>query len=156
MTAGGNDRTLGISIHAPREGSDPHSRDKEAGRSDFYPRSPRGERLVIRRCHREQWDFYPRSPRGERLRVILNPVGNLLFLSTLPARGATFDIPGYDDELLFLSTLPARGATREPYTEDLSIGFLSTLPARGATCYAFSRLSFWPISIHAPREGSDK
>ena len=78
---------------------------------NFYPRSPRGERLepdVYRRvglisihAPREGSDagctsspipvfyFYPRSPRGER-RVPAKWCGRPdLFLSTLPARGAT-------------------------------------------------------------------
>ena len=33
-----------ISIHAPREGSDTRLADSRPGRTDFYPRSPRGER----------------------------------------------------------------------------------------------------------------
>ena len=32
--------TLFISIHAPREGSDPHRLTIEGRASDFYPRSP--------------------------------------------------------------------------------------------------------------------
>ena len=102
---------------------------------------------------------------------------------------------------IFLSTLPARGATssgllqpgqtlhfypRSPRGERLKIPdlkvhkriFLSTLPARGATpskpCYGQQQDNFYPrsprgerpakqpvgirqhnISIHAPREGSD-
>ena len=35
-----------ISIHAPREGSDPRPGQPCKSRSYFYPRSPRGERLV--------------------------------------------------------------------------------------------------------------
>src|SRR5699024_6459759 len=83
------------------------------GRKYFYPRSPRGER---RRCAAGQsrpTDFYPRSPRGERLIFHLLFCGGFLFLSTLPARGAT---PGWRRGTAplwkFLSTLPARGATR--------------------------------------------
>ena len=34
--------------------------------------------------------------------------------------------------------------------------FQSTLPARGATFYAYPRFVNMDISIHAPREGSDK
>ena len=34
-----------ISIHAPREGSDREVRRREGDRKNFYPRSPRGERL---------------------------------------------------------------------------------------------------------------
>ena len=80
-----------------------------------------------------------------------------VFLSTLPARGATprrgppcknrsyfyprsprgerrqrspfLHTPG----ALFLSTLPARGATENTGTEQAAVLFLSTLPARGAT-----------------------
>ena len=36
-----------ISIHAPREGSDPIQRDLRPAAGHFYPRSPRGERLVV-------------------------------------------------------------------------------------------------------------
>src|SRR5699024_5468844 len=56
-----------ISIHAPREGSDlPDLRPCYIG-MDFYPRSPRGERRGPNTKARAFCaDFYPRSPRGER------------------------------------------------------------------------------------------
>ena len=38
---------LGISIHAPREGSDWANTTVIAQLLDFYPRSPRGERLAL-------------------------------------------------------------------------------------------------------------
>ena len=57
-----------ISIHAPREGSD---KSWKAATQKFS-------------------NFYPRSPRGERLDVENIPALAGLFLSTLPARGATF------------------------------------------------------------------
>ena len=80
--------------------------------TDFYPRSPRGERLK-HPAHREVLslisihapregsdllafkifevsdNFYPRSPRGERPKVGGIKPGTNVFLSTLPARGAT-------------------------------------------------------------------
>ena len=56
-----------ISIHAPREGSD-------------IPRGQQRQALE---------DFYPRSPRGERLNLRSQAVREEGFLSTLPARGAT-------------------------------------------------------------------
>ena len=56
-----------ISIHAPREGSDDMDDAKFIERLNFYPRSPRGERLSARPAN---WSFSS-------------------FLSTLPARGAT-------------------------------------------------------------------
>ena len=107
--------------------------------------------------------------------------GSLLFLSTLPARGATLRT-AISPRLasIFLSTLPARGATGIPTgIKGISV-FLSTLPARGATPWARRgcrgwRCYFYPrsprgerhprlvqynntclISIHAPREGSDR
>ena len=78
-----------ISIHAPREGSDPTTSTMRAATANFYPRSPRGERPMPkmasprptaflstlpargatprpRRRLRRSSDFYPRSPRGER------------------------------------------------------------------------------------------
>ena len=100
-----------ISIHAPREGSDQRQARRQARITNFYPRSPRGER-----------------PLGASLMMPLS-----LFLSTLPARGATFGDFYADCINVFLSTLPARGATLR-----IPRGFL----IKG-------------ISIHAPREGSD-
>ena len=101
------------------------------------------------------------------------------FQSTLPARGATPDSPIVPVAGVFQSTLPARGATasslaaswstpnfnpRSPRGERrvncsapcLNIGFQSTLPARGATDCLAMRIRPRGISIHAPREGSDR
>ena len=78
-----------ISIRAPREGSDVYvAREKTTNPlflsalpargatvfsfalhvygKDFYPRSPRGERLTLAFGAKCKADFYPRSPRGER------------------------------------------------------------------------------------------
>ena len=125
-----------ISIHAPREGSDPKSVKVGVSAKDFYPRSPRGERLR-RGCART------RSPE---------------FLSTLPARGATLghvsaSLPGVG----FLSTLPARGATAIslPF-QTLESHFYPRSP-RGERPVRFLLLfARHNISIHAPREGSDQ
>ena len=79
-----------ISIHAPREGSDATLAPSRGTARNFYPRSPRGERL-------------PASPSARAATS---------FLSTLPARGATSARPNSSATLgRFLSTLPARGAT---------------------------------------------
>ena len=101
---------------------------------DFYPRSPRGERLKSRSALSITKHFYPRSPRGERQKAARVFTGIVKFLSTLPARGATPLHGGIKDfKSIFLSTLPARGAT-------VRWRCISANPA---------------ISIHAPREGSD-
>ena len=79
-----------------------------------------------------------------------------IFLSTLPARGATpTGPPGWRPPARFLSTLPARGATRISWMIRTASIFLSTLPARGATCLEAAVYGVHGISIHAPREGSD-
>ena len=81
---------------------------------------------------------------------------NFVFLSTLPARGAT---PAQKDELLEL--LISIHAPREGSDETLqsflkgNYEFLSTLPARGATRRHRLQGDGNFISIHAPREGSD-
>ena len=56
-----------ISIHAPREGSDPNGLNGSRSASNFNPRSPGGER----RCKRASGEVTPK------------------FQSTLPGRGAT-------------------------------------------------------------------
>ena len=101
-----------ISIHAPREGSDP----------------------IPTACAR-----WPST-----------------FLSTLPARGATRRAASHEEDFQFLSTLPARGATGHAPSLPSAGTFLSTLPARGATTRPPYPCGASHISIHAPREGSDK
>ena len=57
---------------------------------------------------------------------------------------------------MFLSTLPARGATvAVPRNRAMGMQFLSTLPARGATRQLEQAGIDLLVSIHAPREGSD-
>ena len=128
-------RARGISIHAPRTGSDrdavahgwshghfnprsPHGERPKVVRSggddvDFNPRSPHGERPGNGGRTHDQSHFNPRSPHGERLQR--SPSGQLtaqLFQSTLPARGATPSAAAvWRTVVPFQSTLPARGAT---------------------------------------------
>ena len=83
-------RRNGISIHAPRTGSDRKGQENDRRTTDFNPRSPHGERQSTR-------------PRCAARRA---------FQSTLPARGATSRTPGKaENGHEFQSTLPARGAT---------------------------------------------
>ena len=58
--------------------------------------------------------------------------------------------------VLFQSTLPARGATNAQGVTTRADLFQSTLPARGATCVCCWSVLYCAISIHAPREGSDR
>ena len=105
-----------ISIHALLAESDRSGGPWQAGYTDFYPRSPCGERLKesvmadfdkiflstlsLRRAtshhtktNHSDTNFYPRSPCGERL--IRKPVArrNDKFLSTLSLRRATRKLP---------------------------------------------------------------
>ena len=102
---------------------------------DFNPRSPCGERHGRSRsllCIRH---FNPRSPCGERPAIAPPERSQPSFQSTLPVRGATS------------FTLIQRGTI---------FVFQSTLPVRGATIAAVADDPSTPISIHAPRAGSDR
>ena len=127
--------TLGISIHAPREGSDKTS----------YPWATTA------------WYFNPRSPEGERRSGMPPIIPPPAFQSTLPGRGATVFANIGEQAIKFQSTLPGRGATRgghgcrngRYYFNPRSPG--GERPA--GVSFAVRKLA---ISIHAPREGSDE
>ena len=78
-----------ISIHAPREGSDSLQK-AGAGSARISIHAPReGSDSGASRPGIPPCNFYPRSPRGERRDELKEAVNESLFLSTLPARGAT-------------------------------------------------------------------
>ena len=170
-----------ISIHAPREGSDLCRLPMSKRSSNFYPRSPRGERPdYIKQDNGGTHKISIHAPREGSDDYGKPTYGPAEFLSTLPARGATKIPPltlrgaSYfyprsprgerrgtgctsSAPCSFLSTLPARGATQDSdisdYTEDISIH----APREGSDAFQFSQGQSPPrISIHAPREGSDR
>ena len=57
---------LCVSIRAPHAGSDRTTPVTETEDSSFNPRSPRGERYLLRLVVGDAGCFNPRSPRGER------------------------------------------------------------------------------------------
>ena len=122
-----------ISIHAPRGGSDLHSRCLSLFQKNFNPRSPWGERPQTwpRACCKLH--FNPRSPWGERQRRTIDSVPAGIFQSTLPVGGATLS-----------------GARREWYGQ-ISIH----APRGGSDRCPQAAGSPQQISIHAPRGGSD-
>ena len=125
-----------ISIHAPREGSDMDEYRYYVDVTDISIHAPReGSDHSYQQGLRRMWsNFYPRSPRGERPGAKPGALYLVIFLSTLPARGATTSSKQISQTAQFLSTLPARGATSGLRAGPLSLQeFLSTLPARGAT-----------------------
>ena len=126
--------TRHISIHAPREGSDPLRSRYVIPALNFYPRSPRGERPGSFCGRAITPHFYPRSPRGERLRV--GDRGDLHFGISIHAPREGSDEANFQrfwpDEVISIHA-PREGSDRR------------VLQSTGRN----------NISIHAPREGSD-
>ena len=124
-----------ISIHAPREGSDPDDTGRAVGRliSIHAPREGSDKLLLF--VIQRHYPFLSTLPaRGATLKRSILAFCNHIFLSTLPARGATWKRPMPSaPRSIFLSTLPARGATYTAECARVCTEFLSTLPARGAT-----------------------
>ena len=148
-------------------------------RSNFYPRSPRGERqatpvdpLPIVKY------FYPRSPRGERPCALSASPRSVNFYPRSPRGERHVTVEGRFTIVIFLSTLPAWGATASPnsplYPVEISIhaprvgSDLWVVVARAWLAYFYPRSprgerlselglanNTMDISIHAPRVGSD-
>ena len=101
-----------ISIHAPRVGSDQRRYKGLWSHFDFYPRSPRGERRSVSRHCSKICSISIHAPRvGSDPLFARIDIAKPLFLSTLPAWGATAFRSLSISGLSFLSTLPAWGAT---------------------------------------------
>ena len=129
---------------------------KNAAQTDFNPRSPHGERHVQQMIRAHKSHFNPRSPHGERPTSVESLAMNIIFQSTLPARGATLDrLPLFPCTLNFNPRSPH--GERHPHCCAVSqmCPFQSTLPARGATRHSCRVRRLDVISIHAPRTGSD-
>ena len=168
-----------ISIHAPREGSDPGAVSSCGVVRHFYPRSPRGERQRFPPQVRPYWDFYPRSPRGERHAVTQESHDGCCISIHAPREGSDWSGRRRSFSRRDFYPRSPRGERRVACGRpcivrrisihapregsDLALlmvamallRFLSTLPARGATSWGFLHLTSTKISIHAPREGSD-
>ena len=124
----------GISIHAPRTGSDVGYPEVRTKLEDFNPRSPHGERPTACWFSFYDMDISIHAPRtgsdGKPLPADHVP---LIFQSTLPARGATLN-PLEDNGRVIISIhAPRTGSDK---------GFAPGMEANN-------------ISIHAPRTGSD-
>ena len=125
---------LGISIHAPRKGSDLQWR--------------RQIPVVPISIH---------APRkGSDPRNIFYLGAHPKFQSTLPVRGATLLPLPVVRYLEFQSTLPSRRATNVIWCRKGAHEFQSTLPSRGATRNPGAFRILTTISIHAPLAGSDR
>ena len=80
-------RVVGISIHAPRMGSDSSTRSGHCSRTNFNPRSPDGERPQAMESCRQRNHFNPRSPDGERPKTV-NPVNSANISIHAPRMGS--------------------------------------------------------------------
>ena len=104
------------------------------GCSDFYPRSPCGERLWALMGGSNYEYFYPRSPCGERLILHMAHLMEHLFLSTLSLRRATaLGLPGWLRTLISIHALLAESDNDARHRTYHVNEFLSTLSLRRAT-----------------------
>ena len=102
--------------------------------SNFYPRSPCGERLAGPSGPAFLYYFYPRSPCGERRHWSGVPlVGRSISIHALLAESDAETAHERADSLPFLSTLSLRRATRGWTLNINGAIFLSTLSLRRAT-----------------------
>ena len=88
--------------------------------TNFYPRSPCGERRCLIMLGGFAVDFYPRSPCGERPHPVTVLVCIIEFLSTLSLRRATTSGATYLIFLAFLSTLSLRRATEQQLWQNIN------------------------------------
>ena len=144
-----------ISIHALLAESDRGQNPGPRTNTDFYPRSPCGERLWGVTNGYVIFYFYPRSPCGERQRIISRNTLHELFLSTLSLRRATGRVTGsscsslisihallaesdcqwrrLNSSINFYPRSPCGERRRQTCHKDESREFLSTLSLRRAT-----------------------
>ena len=172
----------GISIHAPRTGSDPND-PVDALFPDISIHAPRTgsdarsitadidpDNNISIHAPRTGSDMRQSAPSSSCKMISIHAprTGSdvLLLCCCGLRRGISIHAPRTGSDLLLLSmaasmrvrfqsTLPARGATLCLGKNRFFNQFQSTLPARGATRSADHREDCTRISIHAPRTGSD-
>ena len=146
-----------ISIHAPRGGSDgrwvegPYSPDK------FQSTLPVGGATHGHLFHRASEPISIHAPRGGSDKI-LRSLRRFNYISIHAPRGGSDKLAPMRpyQSVRFQSTLPVGGATLFKTACSPILAFQSTLPVGGATITRFFRgFKLFPISIHAPRGGSD-
>ena len=146
-----------ISIHAPRGGSDAKSDHAGWVVANFNPRSPWGERPQANQCCHTSKRISIHAPRGgsDLYNVVI-----VYFVPHFNPRSPWGERPAAEEP----EEAPEHFNPRSPWGErqvqqwhgHKADRFQSTLPVGGATSgkYLYKRLM--PISIHAPRGGSDR
>ena len=150
-------RAQAISIHALLAESDGRTILSGADISDFYPRSPCGERPALcRYAMVSAPHFYPRSPCGERPGCASGNPARRPFLSTLSLRRATFFAIFKPQILTYFYPRSPCGERRHWQTgQSRTRQFLSTLSLRRATVGDTPPCCGCMISIHALLAESD-
>ena len=136
----GSKSSIEISIHALLAESDGLSYFYIIKITDFYPRSPCGERLIHPRSCDAKPNFYPRSPCGER-RACLSAcvVGASISIHALLAESDPSVLHNSRPLRISIHALLAESDSKMPSMGVILISFLSTLSLRRATPF-LSRL----------------
>ena len=174
-----NVQAIGISIHAPRTGSDQYAWRNDGELQDFNPRSPHGERQA-NTIHRQLvLGISIHAPRtgSDRPWWEEATVSKMISIhaprtgSDCARKEGSHDLQisihaprtGSDPQRALRSRKEHHFNPRSPHGERLDVTalyrtwylFQSTLPARGATYVDLYNGNLVYISIHAPRTGSD-
>ena len=151
------EKSILISIHAPRTGSDNKIRQEMQQFQQISIHAPRtGSDALAMWCVLNHGNFNPRSPHGERLGIRMAQQAMQKISIHAPRTGSDPTSPLPPWMLRDFNPRSPHGERRTWRRADArSAGFQSTLPARGATIYKYSDVLATPISIHAPRTGSD-
>ena len=122
----------------------------------FNPRSPHGERRLRQYRAQNRQRISIHAPRTGSDKMIFAGMCLAIFQSTLPARGATGSHQAAESQQDDFNPRSPHGERQIPvYNARREAVFQSTLPARGATLLVPPDTRRAPISIHAPRTGSD-
>ena len=123
---------------------------------NFYPRPPRGGRLVHPVYCTGRKHFYPRPPRGGRLLLRKQAADRRpISIHALREEGDVLPDTAPSERYIFLSTPSARRATQKSRLAGDHSRFLSTPSARRATTAHRHSYCVCDISIHALREEGD-
>ena len=145
-----------ISIHALREEGDARTSRTPATRSDFYPRPPRGGRLITATMRTGTVNFYPRPPRGGRPSTTRMVSASPIFLSTPSARRATLRAPArFTGISISIHALREEGDKPPAQRLQPLQDFYPRPPRGGRRNLHLRQRNGRHISIHALREEGD-
>ena len=151
---------VGISIHAPRGGSDHALWILFTPAAQISIHAPRGgsDMVAVQCIGRMTHDFNPRSPRGERLGHLVT-LGLIQKISIHAPRGGSDGVYRWsvNHRCRYFNPRSPRGERRLFFPRATTSCFISIHAPRGGsdTDVGGQLNPTWVISIHAPRGGSD-